>query len=150
VHRDLANEVARRLRAQGYQVYLEIAAGAPSAPDRDPTRLDLRVMWAAPTSQLAWTALGGLTGALVGLGNIPTGSGSLMSNTGRNVEGPSVYWGGFVVYGAEPLAILSLAPLAALIVLCAWPRPRPTPALSPDPAPDPAPDPDPEQNALVD
>lgn len=57
------------------------------------------------------------------LGNIPTTTGSLLANTDRNGEGPSVYWGGFVIYGAEPLAILSLAPILAIIVVCVWPRP---------------------------
>jgi hypothetical protein len=57
------------------------------------------------------------------LGNIPTSTGSLLANTNRNGTGPSVYWGGFVIYGAEPLAILSLLPILAVIVACAWPRP---------------------------
>jgi hypothetical protein len=57
------------------------------------------------------------------LGNIPTGTGSLLAATHRNGTGPSVYWGGFVVYGAEPLAILSLVPVLAIIVGCLWPRP---------------------------
>lgn len=200
-YRDLAYDAAQRLRAQGYhevhttgtrpgdpdaqpayatvtgtrdgyQIYLEVDAAQPGTPDGDSTRLDLRVMWAAPTSQLAWTATGGLTGALLAallalwtlrrirgrsrparwtytalcavtllllapacLGNIPTGSGSLMSSTDRNFEGPSVYWGGFVIYGAEPLAILSVAPLLAILILCAWPRRRPQPIPDPDPTP---------------
>ncbi len=57
------------------------------------------------------------------LGNIPTSTGSLLANTHRNGTGPSVYWGGFVIYGAEPLAILSLVPILAIIVGCVWPRP---------------------------
>ncbi|WP_250036597.1 hypothetical protein [Paractinoplanes maris] len=57
------------------------------------------------------------------LGNIPTSTGSLLANTHRNGTGPSVYWGGFVIYGAEPLAILSLVPILAIIVGCLWPRP---------------------------
>jgi hypothetical protein len=57
------------------------------------------------------------------LGNIPTSTGSLLANTNRNGAGPSVYWGGFVIYGAEPLAILSLAPILAILVGCLWPRP---------------------------
>ncbi|MER7007271.1 hypothetical protein ABT297_30110 [Dactylosporangium sp. NPDC000555] len=57
------------------------------------------------------------------LGNIPTSSGSLLANTNRNGAGPSVYWGGFVIYGAEPLAILSLVPILAVLVGCVWPRP---------------------------
>jgi hypothetical protein len=69
------------------------------------------------------------------LGNIPTGSGSLLSNTDRNFDGPSVYWGGFVIYGAEPLAILSVVPLVAILILCAWPRPQPFPPPTPDRAP---------------
>ncbi|GAA3916692.1 hypothetical protein [Actinoplanes auranticolor] len=59
------------------------------------------------------------------LGNIPTATGSLLANTHRNGPGPSVYWGGFVMYGAEPLAILSLVPILAIIVGCVWPRPAP-------------------------
>jgi hypothetical protein len=69
------------------------------------------------------------------LGNIPTGSGSLMSDTDRNFDGPSVYWGGFVVYGAEPLAMLSVVPLVAILILCAWPRPRPQVIPHPSPVP---------------
>ena len=57
------------------------------------------------------------------LGNIPTSTGSLLANTNRDGTGPSVYWGGFVIYGAEPLAILSLVPILAILVSCAWPRP---------------------------
>ena len=57
------------------------------------------------------------------LGNIPTSTGSLLANTNRNGAGPSVYWGGFVIYGAEPLAILSLLPILAITVCCLWPRP---------------------------
>jgi len=34
-----------------------------------------------------------------------------------------VYWGGFVIYGAEPLAILSMLPILAITVCCLWPRP---------------------------
>jgi hypothetical protein len=59
------------------------------------------------------------------LGNIPTSTGSLLANTDRDGTGPSVYWGGFVIYGAEPLAILSLLPILAVIVACVWPRPAP-------------------------
>ncbi|WP_433065328.1 hypothetical protein [Dactylosporangium sp. CS-033363] len=57
------------------------------------------------------------------LGNIPTSTGSLLANTGRNGTGPAVYWGGFVIYGAEPLAILSLVPLVAAVLVACWPRP---------------------------
>jgi hypothetical protein len=57
------------------------------------------------------------------LGNIPTSTGSLLANTNRNGAGPSVYWGGFVVYGVEPLAMLSLVPILAILVSCFWPRP---------------------------
>ena len=57
------------------------------------------------------------------LGNIPTSTGSLLANTHRNGTGPSVYWGGFVIYGAEPLAILSLLPIFAILVSCVWPLP---------------------------
>jgi hypothetical protein len=57
------------------------------------------------------------------LGNIPTSTGSLLANTNRNGAGPSVYWGGFVIYGAEPLAILSLVPILTILVSCVWPRP---------------------------
>lgn len=56
------------------------------------------------------------------LGNIPTASGSLLANTNRNHPGPSVFWGGFVIYGAEPLAILSLVPILAVLIVCLWPR----------------------------
>jgi hypothetical protein len=56
------------------------------------------------------------------LGNIPTATGSLLSSTHRNGTGPSIYWGGFVFFGAQPLAILSLIPIAAIIVGCLWPR----------------------------
>ncbi|GIE28480.1 hypothetical protein Ait01nite_015250 [Actinoplanes italicus] len=56
------------------------------------------------------------------LGNIPTGTGSLLASTHRNGTGPSVYWGGFVFFGAQPLAILSLIPIVAIIVGCLWPR----------------------------
>lgn len=56
------------------------------------------------------------------LGNIPTSTGSLLANTDRNGSGPAVYWGGFVIYGAEPLAILSLVPILAIIVCCVWPH----------------------------
>ncbi|HEY3501680.1 MAG TPA: hypothetical protein VGN37_02700 [Actinocatenispora sp.] len=62
--------------------------------------------------------------------NIPTATGSLMANTYRNHPGPSVYWGGFVIYGAEPLAILSLVPILAVVVLCLWPRPQPSRTLT--------------------
>ncbi|MBW6433777.1 hypothetical protein KZ829_08470 [Actinoplanes hulinensis] len=55
------------------------------------------------------------------LGNIPTAAGSLMANTQRNGPGPSVYWGGFVIYGAEPLAILSVLPILAIIIGCFLP-----------------------------
>jgi hypothetical protein len=57
------------------------------------------------------------------LGNIPTSTGSLLANTHRDGTGPSVYWGGFVFYGAEPLAIASLLPILAIVVACLWPRP---------------------------
>jgi hypothetical protein len=57
------------------------------------------------------------------LANIPTSTGSLLANTNRNGTGPSVYWGGFVIYGLEPLAILSLLPILAILVGCVWPRP---------------------------
>jgi hypothetical protein len=56
------------------------------------------------------------------LGNIPTGTGSLLANTHRNGTGPSVYWGGFVFFGAQPLAILSLVPILAIIIGCFMPR----------------------------
>ncbi|MCO8269082.1 hypothetical protein M1L60_00600 [Actinoplanes sp. TRM 88003] len=56
------------------------------------------------------------------LGNIPTSTGSLLANTQRNGHGPSVYWGGFVIRGAEPLAILSLLPILAIVVCCLWPQ----------------------------
>jgi hypothetical protein len=56
------------------------------------------------------------------LGNIPTSTGSLLANTHRNGHGPSVYWGGFVFFGAEPLAILSLVPILAVVVCCVWPQ----------------------------
>nr|WP_221378925.1 hypothetical protein [Actinoplanes polyasparticus] len=56
------------------------------------------------------------------LGNIPTSTGSLLANTDRNGAGPSVYWGGFVFLGAEPLAILSLIPILAIVVCCVWPQ----------------------------
>ncbi|GIM95450.1 hypothetical protein [Paractinoplanes toevensis] len=56
------------------------------------------------------------------LGNIPTSTGSLLANTHRNGHGPSVYWGGFVFFGAEPLAILSLVPILAIVVCCVWPQ----------------------------
>ncbi|WP_433223372.1 hypothetical protein ACQP00_25960 [Dactylosporangium sp. CS-047395] len=59
------------------------------------------------------------------LGNIPTSTGSWLANTGRNGTGPAVYWGGFVIYGAEPLAILSLLPIVAAVVVACWPRPAP-------------------------
>jgi hypothetical protein len=57
------------------------------------------------------------------LANIPTSTGSWAANTNRDGTGPSVYWGGFVIYGVEPLAILSLVPILAIIVGCVWPRP---------------------------
>jgi hypothetical protein len=60
------------------------------------------------------------------LANIPTSTGSLFANTHRNSAGPSVYWGGFVFYGAEPLAIASLVPILAILVCCVWPRPTTT------------------------
>jgi hypothetical protein len=66
-----------------------------------------------------------LTLAPACLGNIPTSTGSLLANTNRDGPGPSVYWGGFVIYGAEPLAILSLVPFLAILVACAWPPPEP-------------------------
>ena len=56
------------------------------------------------------------------LGNIPTSTGSLLANTHRNGHAPSVYWGGFVFWGAEPLAILSLVPILAIVVCCVWPQ----------------------------
>ncbi|GAB3807194.1 hypothetical protein [Micromonospora zhanjiangensis] len=56
------------------------------------------------------------------LGNIPTSTGSWLANTHRNGTGPSVYWGGFVFFGAEPLAILSVVPILAILVCCVWPR----------------------------
>jgi hypothetical protein len=56
------------------------------------------------------------------LGNIPTSTGSLLANTHRDGHGPSVYWGGFVFLGAEPLAILSLVPILAIVVCCVWPQ----------------------------
>ncbi len=56
------------------------------------------------------------------LGNIPTSTGSLLANTHRDGHGPSVYWGGFVFLGAEPLAILSLVPILAIVVCCIWPQ----------------------------
>jgi hypothetical protein len=59
------------------------------------------------------------------LGNIPTASGSWLANTSRNGTGPAVYWGGFVIWGAEPLAILSLVPMLAILVTCIWPHPAP-------------------------
>jgi hypothetical protein len=55
------------------------------------------------------------------LANIPTSTGSLFANTHRDGTGPSVYWGGFVIYGAEPLAILAVVPIVAVLVLCVWP-----------------------------
>ncbi|SNY64446.1 hypothetical protein [Paractinoplanes atraurantiacus] len=60
--------------------------------------------------------------APAGLGNIPTSTGSLLANTHRNGTGPSVYWGGFVIWGAEPLALLSVIPILAILALCFWPR----------------------------
>jgi hypothetical protein len=36
-----------------------------------------------------------------------------------------VFWGDFVIFGAEPLAILSLVPILAVVVLCLRPRPQP-------------------------
>lgn len=195
-YRALEASVARRLRAQGYhqvhiadgrddgvratvvgthdgyQVEADIYPGSLSDP-RDPAGVSLTVMWAAPTSQLAWTVAGGLAGVLVGavlalwtlrrvrgrskpfrwtyivlcavtllmlfpacFGNIPTEYGAQMSVTDREFNSPSVYWGGFVIYGAEPLAMLSVIPLLAILILCAWPRRRPTPtpvARRPDP-----------------
>ncbi|AEV84258.1 hypothetical protein ACWT_3235 [Actinoplanes sp. SE50] len=56
------------------------------------------------------------------LANIPTSTGSLTAATHRQGAGPSVYWGGFVLFGAEPLAILSLLPILAILTLCVWPR----------------------------
>ncbi|GAA4608567.1 hypothetical protein BJY16_006907 [Actinoplanes octamycinicus] len=55
------------------------------------------------------------------LGNVPTTTGSLLASTDRDGPGPSVYWGGFVIYGAEPLAILSLLPLLAIVAGCFLP-----------------------------
>jgi hypothetical protein len=63
-----------------------------------------------------------LTLAPACLGNIPTPSGSWLSATSRDVTGPPVFWGGFVIYAAEPLAILSVLPILAVLVLTAWPR----------------------------
>ncbi|GAB2588239.1 hypothetical protein Aab01nite_49020 [Paractinoplanes abujensis] len=60
--------------------------------------------------------------APAGLGTIPTTTGSLLANTHRNGHGPSVYWGGFVFLGAQPLAILSLLPILAIVVCCFWPQ----------------------------
>lgn len=56
------------------------------------------------------------------LGNIPTWAGSAMTSTDRNGPGPSIYWGGFVIFGAEPLAILSLVPILAILASCVWPH----------------------------
>jgi hypothetical protein len=56
------------------------------------------------------------------LGNIPTPSGSLLANTHRDGPGPSIFWGGFVIFGAEPLAILSVVPIIAILAACAFPR----------------------------
>jgi hypothetical protein len=56
------------------------------------------------------------------LGNIPTSTGSLLAGTHRHGTGPSVYWGGFVFFGAQPLAILSVVPIVAIIISCLWPR----------------------------
>ncbi|XVV15234.1 hypothetical protein ACQP2X_13080 [Actinoplanes sp. CA-131856] len=67
------------------------------------------------------------------LGNIPTATGSLLANTHRNGTGPSVYWGGFVIRGAEPLAILSVATILAAVVVCFWPRRAPLPTEEPAP-----------------
>ncbi|BCY11762.1 hypothetical protein [Actinoplanes sp. L3-i22] len=64
--------------------------------------------------------------APAGLGNLPTATGSLLAATDRDGTGPAVYWGGFVIYGAEPLAILSLVPILAILVGCLWPRRRPS------------------------
>ncbi|MEU8819227.1 hypothetical protein [Actinoplanes sp. NPDC048796] len=55
------------------------------------------------------------------LGNIPTSTGSLLANTNREGTGPSVYWGGFVIWGAEPLALLSPVPILALLAVSFWP-----------------------------
>lgn len=76
-------------------------------------------------SRLCVTTLLMLTPAC--LGNIPTGTGSLLANTHRNGHGPSVYWGGFVFLGAQPLAILSLLPILAVAVCCLWPHRAPAP-----------------------
>ncbi|GIF01414.1 hypothetical protein [Paractinoplanes rishiriensis] len=79
-----------------------------------------------PAAQRTYSRLCVATLLMLGpacLGNIPTSTGSLLANTHRNGTGPSVYWGGFVIYGAEPLAILSLAPILAILVGCVWPRP---------------------------
>jgi hypothetical protein len=54
--------------------------------------------------------------------NIPTSTGSAFASTYRDGPGPNVYWGGFVFFGAEPLAILSLVPFLALLVVCLLPR----------------------------
>ncbi|BCJ47737.1 hypothetical protein GCM10010168_20960 [Actinoplanes ianthinogenes] len=55
------------------------------------------------------------------LGNIPTTTGSLLANTHREGPGPSVYWGGFVIYGAEPFAMLSVLLILAIVIGCFLP-----------------------------
>jgi hypothetical protein len=46
----------------------------------------------------------------------------LLANTHRDGPGPSIFWGGFVIFGAEPLAILSVVPIIAILAACAFPR----------------------------
>ena len=80
----------------------------------------------SPGRQRAYSWLGVATLLMLApacLANIPTSTGSLLADTHRNGTGPSVYWGGFMIYGAEPLAILSVLPILAIIVGCVWPRP---------------------------
>jgi hypothetical protein len=84
-----------------------------------------RVRRYGPGRQRAYSRLCGATLLMLspaGLGNIPTSTGSALASTHRNGDGPSVYWGGFVFYGAEPLAILSLVPILAIVVCCIWPQ----------------------------
>jgi hypothetical protein len=85
-----------------------------------------RMRSAAPGMQRAYSRLCVATLLMLTpacLGNIPTSTGSLLSATHRHGTGPSVYWGGFVIYGAEPLAIAALLPILAIVVACLWPRP---------------------------
>ncbi|BCJ36396.1 hypothetical protein Athai_38990 [Actinocatenispora thailandica] len=56
------------------------------------------------------------------LANLPTATGSLAADTQHDGPGPAVFWGGFVVFGAEPLAILSVVPALAILITCGWPR----------------------------